>query len=62
VTDWVKLTKYTCDTNDRDSNRRRALSLGFVTEDIRIAPGANVRLGEEGRLGLPALLPAHDYR
>lgn len=48
--DFIALTKYHNDSNSRECNQKRASLLGFE-DDIKIAPGANVRLGEHGALG-----------
>jgi acetyltransferase-like isoleucine patch superfamily enzyme len=48
--DFITLTKYHNDSNSRECNQKRAALLGF-DDDIKIAPGANVRLGENGSLG-----------
>jgi acetyltransferase-like isoleucine patch superfamily enzyme len=48
--DFITLTKYHNDSNSRECNQKRASLLGFE-DSVKIAPGANVRLGANGALG-----------
>lgn len=59
--DFVTLTKFNNDTNTREWNRKRALILGFEQLDVRIAPGANVRLGSQGKLGTNVFIGIDSY-
>jgi len=49
--DFIKFTKYCNDSNNPIDNRNRAVILGFTQEGTRVAPGANIRLGENGSIG-----------
>lgn len=59
--DFIALTKFNNDTNTREWNRKRALILGFEGHEVRIAPGANVRLGNHGKIGTNVFIGIDSY-
>jgi hypothetical protein len=49
------------DSNNPVDNRNRAIILGFAQEGVRIAPGANIRLGEKGQIGKNVFVGLFSY-
>lgn len=59
--DFIKFTKYCNDSNNPIDNRNRAVILGFTQEGTRVAPGANIRLGENGSIGKNVFVGLFSY-
>lgn len=58
---FAQMTAY-CQASDfPEANLRRAQLLGIESENTRIAPGAIVRLGENGRIGRNCFIGLYSY-
>jgi len=59
--DFLLMTRY-CNAGDNESdNRRRAAALGFTASDVKIAPGAIVRLSPAGSVGDNVFIGLYTY-
>eukprot|EP01128_Nolandella_sp_AFSM9_P005241 TRINITY_DN2507_c0_g1_i1.p2 TRINITY_DN2507_c0_g1~~TRINITY_DN2507_c0_g1_i1.p2 ORF type:complete len:232 (-),score=36.04 TRINITY_DN2507_c0_g1_i1:99-794(-) len=58
---FEEMTLFLHKGNSRDLNMKRAKLLGFTEENVKIAPGANVRLGARGSLGKNVFVGLFSY-
>ncbi len=59
--EFEKFTMYSSRSDNAIDNRNRALILGFKNEDVRIAPGAVIRIRAPGGIGRNSYVGLHCY-
>ena len=59
--EFEKFTRYCNGSDNRIDNRNRAVILGLTAPGVLVAPGADIRLGENGRVGSGCFIGLYTY-